>query len=122
MDLGRPTSRIGNTNGAGGTAVYSALASTARALRDVAVFYVSALRHARFKFVRSVVVGVLGLGISIGSSGCGNEDLVFPGMALPTVAPTTSPTCVQNGGACTMSSDCCSGNCFSPDGVTLQCQ
>lgn len=71
---------------------------------------------------RIVAVGLFGLSVLISSSGCGNEDLVFPGMLLPTVAPTASPTCVQSGGACTVSSDCCSGNCFSPDGVTLQCQ
>jgi hypothetical protein len=58
------------------------------------------------------------------AAGCGSEDLVFPGMALPTAVPTTTvtPGCVTSGGACTLSSDCCSGNCFTPDGVNFQCQ
>jgi len=65
--------------------------------------------------------GLCGLSLLVALSGCGGDDLVFPGMILPTPVPSASPTCVESGGSCTLSSDCCSGNCFSPDGVTLQC-
>jgi hypothetical protein len=69
------------------------------------------------------VAGALaGVCLLIASTGCGNEDLVFPGMALPTPVATTTATCIQSGGSCTLSSDCCSGNCFAPNGVNLQCQ
>jgi len=54
--------------------------------------------------------------------GCGGEDLVFPGMFLPTPTAVPTTTCVASGGTCTLNSDCCSGSCISPDGVNFQCQ
>ncbi len=46
------------------------------------------------------------------SSGCGNDDLIFPGMAVPTGVPTTAPTpCISSGGSCVLDSDCCNGVC-----------
>ena len=46
------------------------------------------------------------------SSGCGNEDLIFPGMAVATAVPSTSPTpCINSGGSCVLDSDCCDGVC-----------
>jgi hypothetical protein len=29
---------------------------------------------------------------------------------------------LPSGSSCTLSTDCCSGACISPDGITLQCQ
>jgi hypothetical protein len=55
--------------------------------------------------------------------GCGTEDLVFPGMLpLPTATITGTPGCLPAGDTCTLANDCCSGVCFSPDGVSLQCE
>jgi hypothetical protein len=71
---------------------------------------------------RHAAGGLAGFCLLAAFAGCGGDDLVFPGMILPTPVPSASPTCVQSGGSCTLSSDCCSNNCFSPDGVTLQCQ
>jgi hypothetical protein len=55
--------------------------------------------------------------------GCGTQDLVVGGM-LPLATPTATATpggCLQSGQICGLSGDCCSGQCVSPDGVTLQC-
>ena len=57
-------------------------------------------------------------------NGCGTEDLVFPGMPLPTttVEPTATPGgCLQTGAFCTVSTDCCSNNCGTTDGITFTC-
>ena len=60
--------------------------------------------------------------VLIGLPGCGGEDLVFPGMFLPTPTAAPTATCVASGGTCTLNSDCCSGACITPNGVTFQCQ
>ena len=56
--------------------------------------------------------------------GCGGSDLTFPGeiVATPVPAATETPTCAASGDVCNFDSDCCSGSCISPDGVSFQCQ
>ena len=53
---------------------------------------------------------------------CGGGDLVIGGMLPATPTPVSTPTCLPSGSSCTLSTDCCSGACISPDGITLQCQ
>lgn len=71
---------------------------------------------------RRVAGALAGVCLLFAAGGCGGEDLVFPGMIPTPVATTTPTTCVASGGSCTLSSDCCSGNCFTPDGTNFQCQ
>ena len=54
---------------------------------------------------------------------CGSEDLIFPG-DIPTVTPSPveTPTCLPAGDACSVASDCCSGECVTTDGVDFLCQ
>jgi hypothetical protein len=72
---------------------------------------------------RCVASLLAALCLQVAAVGCGSDDLVFPGMVLPTAVPTTTetPGCVTSGGACTVSGDCCSGDCFTPDGVNFEC-
>ena len=73
---------------------------------------------------RRLVLAVLGtLGI-VAAASCGNEDLIFPGEILPTGTPTPvgTPTCLVSGDACSLSSDCCSAQCITVDGVDFFCQ
>ena len=69
----------------------------------------------------ATLVAMIVLAVMSTAVGCGN-DLVVSGM-LPsaTVVPTGTPGCLQTGSACTLSTDCCSGQCISPDGITLEC-
>ncbi len=72
-----------------------------------------------------ISVGSMFVLLAGSGSGCGGDDLVIAGNVPPSMAPTTptvNPTCVQSGFTCTMNTDCCSGSCFSPDGVSLECQ
>jgi hypothetical protein len=60
----------------------------------------------------------------VAATGCGGEDLVFPGMIPPTetATPVETPTCGVSGDACTLNTDCCSGQCVTSDGVNFFCQ
>ncbi len=71
----------------------------------------------------SLVISIAVLSALLSWGGCGGPDLVVGGMlpATATPATTATATCVQAGGICGANTDCCSGNCFSPDGVNLQC-
>ena len=61
---------------------------------------------------------------AVALTSCGNEELVFPGMIPPTETPTPveTPTCLPSGDACTLNSDCCSGQCITTDGTDFSCQ
>jgi len=75
-------------------------------------------------WTRVQLAGALAVfGLLVAFVGCGN-DLVVGGMIpiTPTAAATETPTCVASGEGCSVSSDCCSGICFSPDGFSLICQ
>jgi hypothetical protein len=74
----------------------------------------------------ALAVAIIALGAAIALLGCGGNDLVIAG-ALPSPSTTVTgtpgtPGCLPAGDACSLSSDCCSGLCFSPDGVSLICQ
>jgi len=70
----------------------------------------------------ALVLSLIVLCTVVSFIGCGGDDLVFPGMLpLPTATITGTPSCLPSGDACTLSSDCCSGNCFN-NGLTLQCE
>ena len=74
---------------------------------------------------RLLLVAVLAACVNLFAlTGCGEGDLVFPGMALPTmtVTPIETPTCLPSGDACVLASDCCSGSCITVVGVNFTCQ
>jgi len=57
----------------------------------------------------------------IAASGCGTDDLTFPGdFPTPTAAPTT--TCGAAGSVCSVGTECCSGVCSTSDDVNFTCQ
>ena len=58
------------------------------------------------------------------AASCGDEDLDFPGVALPTatVTPVETPTCLPSNDACDVASDCSSGACITDDGEDFFCQ
>jgi hypothetical protein len=71
-----------------------------------------------------LVAATVVLGVVIAVIGCGGPDLVVGGMLPPTTltpVTTTTPGCLPTGSACSFSTDCCSGQCISLDGITLQC-
>src|SRR4030095_2233356 len=83
--------------------------------------------------------------LAVAVGGCGQSDLVFPGEVMPTAngtpgtpgastetpaaagaAPTATPTpvvagCAPSGGNCAFDTDCCDGQCVSPDGFRFTC-
>jgi hypothetical protein len=69
-----------------------------------------------------LAIVTIGLCLLIAFIGCGGEDLVINGMLPNTPVVTGTPTCLDAGETCVLASDCCSGQCTTPDGVTLQCQ
>jgi len=71
----------------------------------------------------ALVISSAVLGAMLSWVGCGGPDLVVGGMLPATATAGTTPTttCGQPGDPCGTNSDCCSGNCFTPDGINLQC-
>lgn len=71
-----------------------------------------------------LVGGVVGAIALIVIASCGGEDLIFPGDFPATETPTPAPTatCLASGDACSVASDCCSGQCITTDGVDFFCQ
>ncbi len=75
---------------------------------------------ARIRLTASLAV----LCIFVVLNGCGTDELVFPGMVLPTGTPVPTATpggCRAQGEACSQSSDCCSNDCGTLDGVNFTC-
>jgi hypothetical protein len=71
----------------------------------------------------ALAVAIIVLGALVALIGCGGPDLLVPGaLPSPTTTVTGTPGCLPSGDACSLSTDCCSGLCFSPDGVSLICQ
>ena len=57
-----------------------------------------------------LIVGFTLLALATTWLGCGGDDLVVGGMLRPTPSTTQTPTCVNEGEACTLGgNDCCSG-------------
>lgn len=73
---------------------------------------------------RSLLVAVATLLSLLFLLACGDADIVIPGTGIPTKVPDTTPTatCVKSGDECTTSGECCSGFCYSPNGIDTQCQ
>jgi hypothetical protein len=71
-----------------------------------------------------LVGGVVGAIALVVIASCGSEDLIFPGDFPATETPTPAPTvtCLASGDACSVGTDCCSGQCITTDGVDLFCQ
>jgi len=81
----------------------------------------------RQRFDLAISVVVLSALLSLMAwGGCGGPDLFVAGQPLitpTTTAGTMTPSnCFEPGEPCSANTDCCSGSCVSPDGITLECQ